>query len=114
MKKLQTFLKLSLFEKSVFFKAFYLSAYVRFVTLYLPMRWWYKSLIGEQIGMDSEKPNIQLTPSEKIILLKKIFAKNKLPIYLGLNKVDNKYLAHAWVNNESVTNTNFEVVSVHV
>ncbi len=139
MKKLQTFFNLSVAEKTMFFKAYFLSAFVRFVTRYLPMRWWYKKLMGPRVEISNSVSFTKFTINEKnrmlktiqivrlacrytpwktkclveSILVKKLVNKN-LPIYLGLNKTKNRYNAHAWVIPGKQNNSMYKVVSVHI
>lgn len=48
-KRFQNHFSLSGEERWLFCNAVGLSAWVRLVTLYLPMKWWYKPLLGEPV-----------------------------------------------------------------
>lgn len=140
-KKIKTFLQLSAKEKWLFFKAFFLSAPIRFITLYFPMRWWSNFLLGEQkkeqickLQSDFTYPELSNFKKTKqmvklacryapwqakclaeSILIKKFVGKEyTIPIYLGINKTEKKYLAHAWVFQEEQINKTYKIVSVHV
>ncbi len=42
-------------ERTLFFAALVHAALIRFVTLYLPMKWWYRQWLGKPVSVEDEK-----------------------------------------------------------
>lgn len=120
-RKIKTFLKMPLLEKSMFFEAYILSGIYRFAILAIPFKKLkkyigaYKKESSRQIPMEQYKVARRVlgavnmattrTPWESKCLVRALTAQRMLKkrniyttLYLGVGKdINNKMLAHAWL-----------------
>jgi hypothetical protein len=57
-------------ERRLFVKAMILSAWIRFVTLWVPMKWWHKAFLGDPVRECDHSMERQMKPGEEIIIKK--------------------------------------------
>ena len=124
-KRLQNHWALPAEERALFYKAAVHSALVRFVTLYLPMKWWYKPWLGNPVSAgDCKRDTYRLneTTEKKIrravsrakrvvpwkttclveaIVKRKLYRNNGMEQYIHIlvQQKNGELHAHAYVEN---------------